>query len=259
MQYKLILLDVDGTLYSHTTKSIPESTIKALKMVQEKGIKIGIASGRSKIVTAFTGILDILDFDFFVTTNGNLVIDKFDNVIYSNPMNQKGIDMVLDLVDKYELNATFMTLDDFYIYRDIDERAHLGFDPLSIPLPYKKEYKRENIYQINLFCEDEFMPYFEETKEYLQYSRLAHYGYDIYTKDHSKATGIEKLCEYLKISKDECIAFGDGHNDAEMVKFVGLGIAMGNALEKVKVASDYVTSDIDDDGIYNALKHFNII
>ena len=65
--------------------------------------------------------------------------------------------------------------------------------------------------------------------------------------------------KYLNISKAECIAFGDGHNDAEMVKFVGLGIAMGNALEKVKVASDYVTSDIDDDGIYNALKHFNII
>ena len=60
MQYKLILLDVDGTLYSHTTKSIPESTIKALKIVQSKGIKIGIASGRSKLVTAFTGILDIL-------------------------------------------------------------------------------------------------------------------------------------------------------------------------------------------------------
>ena len=44
-----------------------------------------------------------------------------------------------------------------------------------------------------------------------------------------------------------------------MIKYVGLGIAMGNALEKVKVASDYVTSDIDDDGIYNALKHFNVI
>ena len=44
-----------------------------------------------------------------------------------------------------------------------------------------------------------------------------------------------------------------------MVKYVGLGIAMGNALEKVKVASDYVTDDIDHDGIYNALKHFNVI
>ena len=133
MNYKLIFLDVDGTLYSHTTKSIPESTVKALKLAKEKGIKIAIASGRSKIVTAFTGILDMLDFDYFVVTNGNLVIDNNDNVIYSNPMNKEGIDKVLSIVDEYELNATFMTLNDFYIYRDIDERAHLGFDPLSIP------------------------------------------------------------------------------------------------------------------------------
>ena len=259
MKYKIIFLDVDGTLYSHSTKSIPTSTIEALKICKEKGIKICIASGRSKLVTGFTGILDVIEFDYFVTTNGNLVVDKDNNIIYSNPMNKEGIDQVLSIIDKYDLNATFMTHDDFYLYKEEDKRAHLGFDPLSIPLPMVKEYKKENIYQINLFCEDEFMPYFEETKKYLAYSRLAHYGYDIYTLNHSKATGIEKLIEYLNISKDEVIAFGDGHNDAEMLKYVGLGIAMGNAIEKVKVASDYITSDIDDNGIYNALKHFGVI
>ena len=89
MKYKMIFLDVDGTLYSHTTKSIPESTIKALKMAKDKGIKLCIASGRSKLVTGFTGILDLLDFDYFVVTNGNLVIDKYDNIIYSSPMNKQ--------------------------------------------------------------------------------------------------------------------------------------------------------------------------
>ena len=259
MEYKIIFLDVDGTLYSHSTKSVPESTIRALKEAQSKGIKICIASGRSRLVTSFTGILDVLDFDYYVVTNGNLVIDRDNNVIYSSPMDKEGIKEVLSLVDKYELNATFMTLNDFYLYKEEDNRAHLGFDPLSIPLPVVKEYKRENIYQINLFCEDEFMPYFEETKKYLTYSRLAHYGYDIYTLNHSKATGIEKLINHLGIDINEVIAFGDGHNDAEMVKYAGLGIAMGNALDKVKKASDYVTSDIDDNGIYNALKHFKVI
>ena len=259
MKYKMIFLDVDGTLYSHTTKSIPESTIKALKMAQDKGIKLCIASGISKLVTGFTGILDLLDFDYFVVTNGNLVIDKYDNIIYSSPMNKQGIEEVISLVNKYGLNMTYMTENDFYLHAPIDERAHLGFDPLSIPLPKVQKYQKENIYQINLFCEDEYLPYFEETKKYLAYSRLAHYGYDIFTLNHNKAIGIQKLLEHLNISKDEVIAFGDGHNDAEMVKYVGLGIAMGNALDKVKKASDYITTHIDDDGIYNALKYFNVI
>lgn len=259
MEYKIIFLDVDGTLYSHSTKSVPESTIRALKEAQSKGIKICIASGRSRLVTSFTGILDVLDFDYYVVTNGNLVIDRDNNVIYSSPMDKEGIKEVLSLVDKYELNATFMTLNDFYLYKEEDNRAHLGFDPLSIPLPMVKEYKEENIYQINLLCEDEFMPYFEYTKKYLAYSRLAHYGYDIYSLNHNKAVGIQKLLEYLNISKDEAIAFGDGHNDAEMVSYVGLGVAMGNAMDKVKKAAKYITSDIDDNGIYNALKHFNVI
>lgn len=259
MNYKMIFLDVDGTLYSHATKSIPDSTIEALKIAKSKGIKICIASGRSHIVTAFTGILDIIDFDYFVVTNGGLVLDNNYNVIYSSPMDKEGIKEVLSLVDKYELNATFMTLNDFYLYKEADKRAHLGFDPLSIPLPSVKEYKEEDVYQVNLFCEDEFMPYFEKTKKKLAYSRLAHYGYDIYTLNHNKAVGIQKLIEYLGIKREEIIAFGDGHNDAEMLNYAGLGIAMGNAIEKVKKASDYITKDIDDSGIYYALKHFNVI
>ena len=116
MKYKMIFLDVDGTLYSHTTKSVPKSTIEALKEAKNKGIKICIASGRSKIVTAFTGLLDVLDFDYFVTTNGNLVIDKYDNIIYSSPMDKNGIDEVISLVNEYGLNMTFMTLNDFYLF-----------------------------------------------------------------------------------------------------------------------------------------------
>jgi len=259
MKYKMIFLDVDGTLYSHSTKSIPKSTIIALKEAKNKGIKICIASGRSKLVTNYTGILDIIDFDYFVVNNGNLVIDKFDNIIYSYPMDKSGINDVLSIVDKYGFNLTFMTKDDFYLYKKDDERAHLGFDPLSIPLPPIKEYKGEDVYQINLFCEDENFYLFEETKSKLAYSRIFNYNYDIFTLNHNKAIGIQKLLEHLNISKDEVIAFGDGHNDVEMLEYVGLGIAMGNALDKVKKASNYITTHIDDDGIYNALKHFNII
>ena len=65
--------------------------------------------------------------------------------------------------------------------------------------------------------------------------------------------------EIHNINMDEIITFGDGENDEEMLAFSPLSVAMGNAPEKVKRKASYVTSSIDEDGIYNALKHFNII
>ena len=65
--------------------------------------------------------------------------------------------------------------------------------------------------------------------------------------------------EVYGFSKEEAMAFGDSDNDLEMLKFVGIGVAMGNAVEAVKEAADYVTSHIDEDGIWNACKHFELI
>lgn len=65
--------------------------------------------------------------------------------------------------------------------------------------------------------------------------------------------------ESLGISREETIAFGDGENDMGMLRYAGIGVALGNAEEEVKAAADYVTADIDDQGVWKALKHFEII
>ena len=58
---------------------------------------------------------------------------------------------------------------------------------------------------------------------------------------------------------EDTIAFGDGGNDITMIEHAAIGVAMGNANEGVKKIADYITDDVDNDGIFNALKHFNII
>ena len=55
------------------------------------------------------------------------------------------------------------------------------------------------------------------------------------------------------------MAFGDGGNDASMIKAAGIGVAMGNALESLKKDADYVTSSVDNDGVFEALRHFKLI
>lgn len=260
MNKKLLFFDVDSTLYSHKSNSIPKSTIEAIRIAKQNGHKIVLATGRSKKLTDLLDIFKYIDFDYFVTINGTLVLDKDDNIIFSLPCNKEAINNVLKLVDKHNLNLCFINKDDYYLYKDEDKRSHLGYDPLHIPIPKKLEYKDEDIYQMNLFCEDEYIKEFIElTGNYLSYSKLDNYGYDVYAKDQTKATGIKHLLESLNIDKKDTFAFGDGHNDKEMIEFCEVGIAMGNAIQKVKDASDYITDDIDNDGIYNAMKHFKLI
>ena len=68
-----------------------------------------------------------------------------------------------------------------------------------------------------------------------------------------------RYLEETGILPEEIIAFGDAENDLEMVRFAGIGVAMGNGVEAVKAAANFVTADIDDDGIEKALRHYRLI
>ena len=67
------------------------------------------------------------------------------------------------------------------------------------------------------------------------------------------------MLEHFGWTKDNAIAFSDGGNDVDMLRFAGIGVAMGNATDEPKAAADYVTDSVDDAGIANALKHFGVI
>ena len=84
-------------------------------------------------------------------------------------------------------------------------------------------------------------------------------GIDIISKHGGKAAGIQKFMDHYGFRLNETMAFGDGQNDIDMIRFVGTGISMGNGIDALKKAADYVTTDIDDDGIANGLRHFGLI
>ena len=70
---------------------------------------------------------------------------------------------------------------------------------------------------------------------------------------------MERYCQLQGWKPEEIIAFGDSENDLEMLRFAGIGVALGNAEPEVKAAADYVTDDIDCDGVAKALQHYNLI
>ena len=82
---------------------------------------------------------------------------------------------------------------------------------------------------------------------------------DLIPADGGKPEGMKRFMRHYGWTREQTIAFGDGGNDADMLAFAGIGVAMGNATEPAKAAADYITDDVDHDGIMNALRHFNVL
>lgn len=82
---------------------------------------------------------------------------------------------------------------------------------------------------------------------------------DFTAKGVNKAKGLKEIAKRCNLDVSETMAFGDGGNDLSIVKAAGIGVAMGNANEILKTSADYITTSVDDNGIYNALKVYNVI
>ena len=82
---------------------------------------------------------------------------------------------------------------------------------------------------------------------------------DITAKGADKGEGIRAMAAHFRLNIQHTIAFGDGGNDSSMIKAAGIGVAMGNALESLKEEADYTTTSVDNDGVFNALRHLCLI
>ena len=83
--------------------------------------------------------------------------------------------------------------------------------------------------------------------------------YEIVPKGYSKATAIRYITDYLKIPMEDTVAIGDSNNDLPMLKYARTSIAMGNSSKQVLETADYITTDVDKDGIWNALKWLGVL
>ena len=121
------------------------------------------------------------------------------------------------------------------------------------------DYQGENIYQCLAFVDSDTRMKLEEMLDHCTITSWNETGIDIIAKTGGKAAGIQKFLDKESLTRSQSMAFGDGENDMDMLRFAGIGVAMGNGKDKLKQKADYVTTSVDDDGIMNALKHFGLI
>ena len=253
-----IFFDIDGTLVSFKTHKIPSSTIDALHQLQAKGIKLFIATGRGK---EGLEILNQFEFDGYITLNGQYCYDKSGHIIYENGLHPKDMETIVEYVEKNQIPCAFKEEhDQFYNFKnELVEELHAITNNDNHPLGDIKRAINHKIYQVTCFVDLEKEAEILKLCPHTTSSRWFHSFCDLSPLGGTKHNGIVQVCKHLNIDIKNTMGFGDGGNDVPMLQCVNLSIAMGNACDELKSIADFVTKDVDDDGISYALKHFDLI
>ena len=254
---RAVFFDIDGTLVSFLTHTVPPRAREALLQLQENGIRIFVSTGRG-----LNELLEVEDipFDGYITLNGQYCCTR-DALVYENTLDRRDLETLWAMQAEHPFPCGFTTdHGKFYNFRNarVDEINELTHNE-GHPVGDCANITWEKVYQIIAFLNE------EEEKKVLSRlpgcisARWHPYFVDICPKGGTKKLGMQKFLDYYGISRSETMAFGDGGNDLPMIEYAQIGVAMGNAVDIVKERADYITGTPDEEGIASALRHFGLI
>ena len=277
MAIKVIIMDVDGTLFNNE-KTISSKTKEALLKAQEAGAILVLASGRPT-----TGLYDIakdLDMEkhhgLLVSYNGSKVTDcETGEVLFDQAMTPEEARSVLAHLKKFDRVRPMIDKGEYmYVNNVYDNIIQFNGGPFNV-IEYESRGGKFKLCEVDDF--ETFVDFpvnkilTTSDPEYLQehYKEMQEpfdnklscmftgpFYFEFTAKGIDKAKALDTVLIPRGYTQEEMIAFGDGHNDASMVKYAGTGVAMENAVQDLKDIADEVTLSNDEDGIAVSLyKH----
>ena len=265
---KLIAIDLDGTLL-YKNMTITLENLEAIKEAQDKGIKVVVATGRPFLFTR--PYMEILNFDTpYIMYNGGSIIYGDGTVLKETIMPQSQIMAAVELCEQH--NTSYMLYGNDTVYYKPSKRVEF-LKEMSLQMEEHLRAKFELITDYKtliqemdfgkvLIVEEDVEEYpvvykrmqtLEETNDILQSSS---FYIEIIPKGVSKAKALEVVASKYNIKQSEIMAIGDQENDVSMIKYAGIGVAMGNAIDEVKKQADYVTLTVKENGVAHAIKRF---
>ncbi len=256
-----LFFDIDGTLVSFKSHEIPASTVDALTEARKRGHRVFIATGRPPVILTNLGAIEHL-IDGYVTTNGALCFIGEETIVchhipaeevrwVAQDAQEKGyglivvgerdlavLDPVGDVQRIFTEELAVKNLERAKPLEEVLEQRVLQMTPFV-----DADYEQEMMAQIPSCISGRWHPDFT----------------DVTVRGADKGAGLLAMAKHEGLDRQHTIAFGDGGNDASMIRTAGIGIAMGNAIEALKADADYVTASVDEDGVEKALRRFGVI
>ncbi|PMC82653.1 HAD family hydrolase [Anaerococcus hydrogenalis] len=265
---KLFAMDLDGTSLD-SNSILQKKTIKALKKLDENGIKFVFTSGRATPSVRY--LMDLTGIDNpMVTNNGALAFINKENLIYENHLKHEEVKELINFSESNKFFYQFYDKDTYYSNRIWPERFdHLennssygmnfqvNFSFSTKPLK-ELELRKDSAFKFQIFPDvnkpEEERKILEKVADMGLYPTTSAFGMiEIMQNNVNKYRGLSEIGNLLGINKEEMAAIGDQDNDIPMLSNVGLSFAMGNAIDEVKKISDYIVSTNDDFGLVEAI------
>lgn len=273
MSIKLIVTDLDGTFLNSNHVTIPQENIDAFKRAHEMGIKVAIASGRTKILTDY--LVEQLPFlDYLITSNGAVTYDL-----------KTGKTVCTTLVDSKKSVEIFNTLDEYglcyEIYFDGDcymnAQSYSRFSPENVaPHIYNllknfikevpsletllngKGMEKLNILSLSGEERIEIESKFSDIAFASSFPIRKGMNSNLEMTDANATKGfaVKGLCDALKIDSSDIMCFGDGENDCSMLEFAEYSFAMANGSDYAKNTAKYPADTNDNGGVAKAIRKY---
>lgn len=257
MKQQLIFFDVDGTLLDSVSHKFPQSAKQAILELQQYGHKVFIATGRCYASLQRSGLMDEIEWDGYVLSNGQVVMLKDKSLIHEECIDPEAVKQCIDTAKQEGIVLSLISADTWFMMDEVNEYVRTAHQFLNEVLPIHQAYQGEPIITMLAYASKDAKYQAFKTIKGLKVIPAESTYADLIVEGVSKYDGIRTLCDYFH--QETYCAFGDSLNDWEMMEHAALSIAMGQGNEQLKQNADFVTYPVNENGISHAVKVLHFI